>query len=730
MRTIHAIASLFALNSILHLLQRFEILASRERSAGGPVQTGCRFGRYHPMACLLAIIFAAGAPLTALALEAPSEGGDSPSDQPGKQWALLIGIEKYHQASPLRFTIRDVSEIAKTLKTRGGVTEDRMIEITDQASQPRYQPLRASLMSLLPQWLSKPGPNDQILVYFSGHGFRDKDGHMYLAPIDCDPKNPTETGISIEWFREQIARCPAKFKLLVIDACHAGSEKGETDDDTVVAAKDLGEPFRDLTGVVTLASSTGDEKSQIWEEKQQSLFSYWFNQGLKGHADENADSTIDVDELNKYVHGNVVRTARIRFPRSQTPVRIHRSGTPGVPTVLHLKPLSLNQTLADLSEQLTYAMQEQKFERLAVLEFTNDTALGELLGADFGLLGRYCAEALEKQLGEIGDGAFRLVDRRRLQSALREQQFKIDDLGSPNALDKLSTSVSGMPVMALGTLRNRAGRVVTLQCKLVETETGDLIASAGGTAWLNESEWAMLGRSAQIKSHGSAVEAPSLDNEESENIEDTQTTHLVNHLDTQAEEPHPLLDPKFPYQVRVKVNGQVRKGVFRGNDLYIPVRKGEKYELEVENRSGHLVLMRLLVDGLNTLPEKEETKGISTMLVAPRVNLADARHWILDPAKSKMFLIRGFVTETGAAGKLREFLVTDASQSLAARQQFTDQIGMITAAFYAPQGRGLGTTAGDEQDEKIVERSGTQVGEMLAVVNIRYVDADELNSQQ
>ena len=38
--------------------------------------------------------------------------------------------------------------------------------------------------------------------------------------------------------------------------------------------------------MATLASSTGDEKSQIWDDKEQSLYSYWLNQGLKGHADD------------------------------------------------------------------------------------------------------------------------------------------------------------------------------------------------------------------------------------------------------------------------------------------------------------------------------------------------------------------------------------------------------------------------------------------------------------
>lgn len=89
---------------------------------------------------------------------------------------------------------------------------------------------------------------------------------------------------TFEWFRGLLDACPASFKLLVLDACHAGSEKGE-DGPPSASAKDISDSFKGATGVVTIASSTAEEKSRIWEFKQQSLFSYWLNEGLKGHSD-------------------------------------------------------------------------------------------------------------------------------------------------------------------------------------------------------------------------------------------------------------------------------------------------------------------------------------------------------------------------------------------------------------------------------------------------------------
>ena len=132
-----------------------------------------------------------------------------------------------------------------------------MVEITDDGPDARSKPLKATLTGELPGWFARLGPDDRLIVFFSGHGFRDQAGRLYLAPLDFDRNDPATTGVPVEWLRQQIAACKAGSKLLILDACHAGSEKGEDDDPASVPAKDLGESFRGMENVVTLASSTG-----------------------------------------------------------------------------------------------------------------------------------------------------------------------------------------------------------------------------------------------------------------------------------------------------------------------------------------------------------------------------------------------------------------------------------------------------------------------------------------
>jgi uncharacterized caspase-like protein len=709
----------------------------------------CEFGnvspsqKLPPIPFLLAVLCGAVVgPLANVTRAQPGpDGGPEAKTAASQKWAILIAVEKYHRATRLRFTNNDVKQLAQTLVRCGDYVPEQILEIVDTARNPRWQPLRTSLLAELPAFLAKPGPDDHVLVYFSGHGFKDKDGKLYLAPIDCDPADPPATGVAMDWFRDQIAGCRAKAKLLVLDACHAGGEKGG--DATSVSARDLGTVLRDVTGVVTLASSTSEEQSQIWEEKEQSLFSYWLTQGLKGHADRDSDGSVTIDELYAYVHRNTTATAKQQFPKPQTPVRIVRTGTPGVPEVIHLKPQGLTQVLADIAEQMAWSMQERKLSKVGVLEFTNDTKLGELLGADFGLLGRFCAEELERRLLDTGTDRFGVVDRRRLQKAIADQRLSLGDLGSGDALKQLAERAGGMPALALGTLQSRTGRVVALQCRLLQTERDELAGIAGGRARLNESEWAMLGRSVHVRPEDRRPELPT-GSGPGRATDDV----LIERLDQKSAGAHPLLDPNFPYRVTIKVRAkkgltettEERAMAFRGNEAFVPLRRGEVYQISAENRSGSLVLMRLLVDGLNTLPEKIVTKAIvrerttpqEEWLPAQRVSLNTARFWILDPKRSTQFTVAGFYSATGEAGKYREFLVVDEQKSLAARQDFTDQIGLITAAFYTPKSgsRAVGTGAGQERTTEVKEREGFECGNLLGVIHVRYVEPEALKEAE
>ena len=94
-------------------------------------------------------------------------------------------------------------------------------------------------------------------------------------------------------------------------------------------------------------------------------------------------------------------------------------------------------------------------------------------------------------------------------------------LAVPVAL--LSLMAAPLPVLAHGVLRGRAGSLINLQCKIVETDGDETISSVGGTAFITESEWAMLGRSAAVPP---ADQTPPPPGGNSSSSEDQVISHL------------------------------------------------------------------------------------------------------------------------------------------------------------------------------------------------------------
>ena len=290
-------------------------------------------------------------------------------------------------------------------------------------------------------------------------------------------------------------------------------------------------------------------------------------------------------------------------------------------------------------------------------------------------------------------------------------------------------------MVAVGTLIERDGRTVTVRCQLLRTDDSSLVVQTTVRAELNDSEWAMLGRSVNVEPTDYAQPADAGSSIPAQVAQ-------ISRIEQRAQTAHPLADPQFPMRVRIMVGNQERKGVFRDGELHVPVKPGEVYRIQVENGKDHGLFLRLLVDGLNTLPERVWTKGVEVE-AAPRrevaaaqpVNLAEARAWWLDPPAAgqtaAVYGVRGFFSQVGDNAKYNEFRVVDAHQSQAARIGFADQAGLITAAFYQPVPkptrtgeRGLGTALGDEYQTQTEMYKGDNVpGPLLAVIHIRYVKA-------
>ena len=176
--------------------------------------------------------------------------------------------------------------------------------------------------------------DDQVVLFYSGHGLLDEEMDYFLSTHDVDFANPAPRGLPFEDFRDLIDGIPARNRLILVDACHSG----EVDKDEVAhpkadqgegktlktkgfAAKGkkvigLGNSFelmkelfvelRKESGATIIASSAGKEFSLESDEWKNGVFTFALKEGLlELKADSNTDKKISVSELKRYLFERV-----------------------------------------------------------------------------------------------------------------------------------------------------------------------------------------------------------------------------------------------------------------------------------------------------------------------------------------------------------------------------------------------------------------------------------------
>ena len=276
--------------------------------------------------------------------------------------------------------------------------------------------------------------------------------------------------------------------------------------------------------------------------------------------------------------------------------------TPGNPVLVQLQPQSLRQLLNDMADQLAYEIEERRLSKVGVLEFTTILGPEELRVPISVTSAMSCADQLEKRLMDLGTDKFKVVNRRVLQSALKDQNFQVQDLGSPKSLKGVSTRLGGLPVLVQGLVRSRHGREVTLQCKLIQTESDELAGSVGGKALLSESEMRHPPDSYEVTP---ADRMPEASRARASPLARSGDEQLFALTDGAARSHTPCRTP-FPIS---RQDRDRRPGTHRASPRQRVAgsrQEGRSLPDHIENKTNVTTCMRLLVDGLNWLPEQGE----------------------------------------------------------------------------------------------------------------------------
>ena len=133
-------------------------------------------------------------------------------EAPGRYVALVIGNDDYRLVRPLQTAVNDAVEVARLLEGQYGFTVIRRLNAT------RFQ-----MMSALYEAGEQLTDNDNLLVYYAGHGVLDQvNDRGHWLPIDADERNPANWISNIS-LTDLLNTMRVRRLLVVADSCYSGT---------------------------------------------------------------------------------------------------------------------------------------------------------------------------------------------------------------------------------------------------------------------------------------------------------------------------------------------------------------------------------------------------------------------------------------------------------------------------------------------------------------------------
>lgn len=224
----------------------------------------------------------------------------------GSYYALVIGNDRYANLPNLTTPVGDAKATAAILKEKYGFETNVLINAT------RYDILYA-----LNELREKLSENDNLLIYYAGHGELDKvNNRGYWLPVDAD-KNVNANWISNVAITDIVNAMKAKHVMVVADSCYSGtmSKSSLSRPSTqlpVEMQKDWVEAMASVKARTVLTSGGVQPVLDIGGGKH-SIFSQAFLQALKSNSGLLEGHALYLDVLKN------IRVPLARVNQDQTP---------------------------------------------------------------------------------------------------------------------------------------------------------------------------------------------------------------------------------------------------------------------------------------------------------------------------------------------------------------------------------------------------------------------------
>lgn len=253
-----------------------------------------------------------------------------------QKWAVIIGISRYQFSSQnglqnLIFADDDAKVFANVLKKFRWNESHIKLLVNEEATQ-------RNIMIALESWLTKAGPNDQIVLFWAGHGFPDPEDpeKVYFACYDTDINIPV-TGYRMDRVRSALEERKARNVVVLADTCHAGKliTRGERGLSIVPQIDKMSREKRVPKGWIFMVGADTDRQAIEHTSWTNGAFTHSFIKGLSGEADGYQsmgpkDGTVTMGELRAYMNTAMPDETQKVLGVAKRPVITTSTGDPDI----------------------------------------------------------------------------------------------------------------------------------------------------------------------------------------------------------------------------------------------------------------------------------------------------------------------------------------------------------------------------------------------------------------
>jgi Caspase domain len=242
------------------------------------------------------------------------------------------------------------------------------------------EPGWAEMQYRLHRFLASRARDDLVVVYFSGHGYRDRKGNFYLTAVDTELDYARGTAVLGSHLQGMLEDCGARGQVLVLDCCFSAAfvGKGRKAASPVGQPAELPRTLADSGGdgrYVITATGANEYAFEVGGDVEglgvRSRFTSFLVEGLAtGAADTDSDGRITADELFEYARLRIAETADPSRP--QTPEKYLSQQRAGAVV------LARSRASADSRQMLAKAMAAVT-DPLRAMRVAGVTVLAELL---------------------------------------------------------------------------------------------------------------------------------------------------------------------------------------------------------------------------------------------------------------------------------------------------------------------------------------------------------------